>query len=36
MSLAGRRQIFRQSPRIAVLLEPMHYVIGDAIAFRFA
>jgi hypothetical protein len=35
MSFAGRRQIFGQSPRIAVLLEPMHYVVSDAIAFLF-
>jgi hypothetical protein len=35
ISFAGRRQIFWQLPRIAVLLEPMHYVIGDAIPFLF-
>jgi hypothetical protein len=35
MSLTGRWQIFGQSPGIAVLLQSMHYVVSDAIAFLF-
>lgn len=33
MASAGWRQIFRQAPRIAVLLQLVHYVIGNTIAF---
>jgi len=36
MSFAGPWQVIGQSPGIAVLLEPMHYVVSDAIAFLFA
>jgi hypothetical protein len=32
---AGRRQTFRQSPRIAVLLQAMHDIIGNTVTFLF-
>jgi hypothetical protein len=32
VSFSGRRQILRQSPRIAVLLQTMHDIIGNSVA----
>jgi hypothetical protein len=33
VSFSRRRQIFRQSPRIAVLLQSVNDIIGNAVAF---
>ena len=35
VSFSGRRQIFRRSPRIAVLLQTMHDIIGNSVALFF-
>jgi hypothetical protein len=35
MSFSGRQQFLRQAPRIAVLLQPMHDIVGNAVAFFF-
>ena len=36
MSFAGRRQLFRQPPRISVLLQSVNHVIGDEVALLLA
>jgi hypothetical protein len=35
MPLSGRPQILRQSPRIAMLFQPMHNIVGNSVAFFF-
>jgi hypothetical protein len=35
VSVSWRRQFFRQSPRIAELLQLVHDIIGNTVAFLF-
>jgi hypothetical protein len=35
MTFLRRRQFLRQSPRIAVLFQAMHDIIGNSVAFFF-